>query len=209
MMHVHRDRNHSTQPNTFGNFATVSNPNADAQIDTLVIRLLNPAAACCPNPTGLDNIVVMNGRVRTKVAPGIRLVVAVISATFHLAHGKEASEAAESLQPETGVFSDHPGRMSLAGLPAEEATMAVDDRSSDQPGQPARLPDGQPCASPRAPSPPCRLGDFEVIREIGKGGMGTVYEACQVSLNRKVALKVLSGGIGFNPVYSVAAGAVT
>ncbi len=47
-----------TQPNTFGNFATISNPNAGAQIDTLVIQLSNPAAACCPNPTGLDNIVV-------------------------------------------------------------------------------------------------------------------------------------------------------
>lgn len=47
-----------TQPNTFGNFATIGNPNAGAQIDTLVIQLSNPAAACCPNPTGLDNIVV-------------------------------------------------------------------------------------------------------------------------------------------------------
>ncbi len=47
-----------TQGNTFGNFATISNPNAGAQIDALVIRLVNPAAACCPNPTGLDNIVV-------------------------------------------------------------------------------------------------------------------------------------------------------
>jgi len=47
-----------TQPNTFGDFATVSNPNASAQIDALVIQLVNPAAPCCPNPTGLDNIVV-------------------------------------------------------------------------------------------------------------------------------------------------------
>jgi serine/threonine protein kinase/Tfp pilus assembly protein PilF len=35
------------------------------------------------------------------------------------------------------------------------------------------------------------LGDFRIIKEIGQGGMATVYEAEQTSLNRKVALKIL------------------
>jgi serine/threonine protein kinase/WD40 repeat protein len=57
---------------------------------------------------------------------------------------------------------------------------------------------GQELQSARPPVVPPPLGDFRPIREVGRGGMGIVYEAEQVSLRRRVALKVLSLAAGLD-----------
>jgi eukaryotic-like serine/threonine-protein kinase len=49
------------------------------------------------------------------------------------------------------------------------------------------------------PAADTRLGDFRIVRMIGRGGMGIVFEAEQVSLRRRVALKVLPFAAALDP----------
>ncbi len=44
-----------------------------------------------------------------------------------------------------------------------------------------------------------RLGDFQMLRILGRGGMGVVYEAEQISLRRKVAVKLLPSALCTDP----------
>src|SRR5947208_11149886 len=59
-------------------------------------------------------------------------------------------------------------------------------------------------ATPARPGPSAadltgtRLGDFQLLRRLGQGGMGQVYLAEQISLKRKVAIKILRADLAAN-----------
>ena len=99
--------------------------------------------------------------------------------SFFLAHDEGVRETRDYEQEGTLPFSDTAGQSPMSPPSGDEVTLRLEGPAKRN--------------APRG-SKPRLFGDYELIEEIARGGMGVVYKARQVRLNRIVALKMILAG---------------
>ncbi len=110
----------------------------------------------------------------------------------------KAQQAGEpfDLEAHAAAHPDHADQLRQL-LPAMQLLADLSE-TGDPCGPDADLPD-RPAGEDAPGAHGGMVGEYRVLREIGRGGMGVVYEAQQTSLDRRVALKIFPFAAALDP----------
>ncbi len=136
-------------------------------------------------------------------------IEANVSAATHVASASVAaspSSSPSSVKPPTSVVepatSPRPSQKTRAGALDETIAPVTDlQQTMDSATSAVTKHATRPTANPSQDevAMPARLGGYKLIRTLGRGAMGAVYEAKQLSLDRIVALKTIRDRLAGNP----------
>ena len=91
------------------------------------------------------------------------------------------------------------GETVVPNQPSDKPVATTDDTKKKTSSRDAAKPSQKDGAKPAKKKKTVQLGDFKLLKKLGQGGMGEVYLANQVSLDRQVALKILSKEMAKKP----------